>query len=234
MKKHIPNSITLLNLCSGIIAIIIALNNKLEMAAIMVIIASLFDFCDGFVARLLHVKSDIGKELDSLSDIISFGVAPGIIMYQLYVTSGNFALNQIGINVFALLFPILYACFSALRLAKFNLDTRQTENFIGLPTPAGAYVLISLPFFPTFAYSIIVFSCLIILLCYLMVSNLPLFSLKFKNLKLKENIFRYILLFVSAVSIFIIQFKAIPFIILLYIVLSIIGFYHNKLKIKKV
>ena len=234
MKKHIPNSITLLNLCSGITAIIVAMENRLELAAIMVIIASLFDFCDGLVARLLHVKSDIGKELDSLSDVVSFGVAPAIIIYQLYFHVGTFTLNKLSINIAVLLFPMLYACFAALRLAKFNIDTRQTENFRGLPTPGGAYVLISLPFFPSFEYSFILINTIIITLCYLMVSNIPLFSLKFKNLKLKENIFRYMLLFISIILIALLQFKAIPFIIFVYIVLSIIEMYFKKLNTKNV
>ncbi len=234
MKKHIPNSITLLNLCSGIIAIIVAMKNNFELAAIMVIIASLFDFCDGLVARLLHVKSDIGKELDSLSDVVSFGVAPAIIMYQLYFHVGTFTLNKLSINIAVLLFPMLYACFAALRLAKFNIDTRQTENFRGLPTPGAAFVLISLPFFPTFEYSLILINTIIITLCYLMISNIPLFSLKFKNLKLKENIFRYILLFISIILVALLKFKAIPFIIFVYIVLSIIEIYFKKLNTKNV
>ena len=117
MKQHIPNTITLLNLVSGIVAIIFAMQGKLAWAAYMVILASVFDFADGMIARLLHVKTEMGKQLDSLSDVVSFGVAPAIIMYQLYLQVHPFQLNRFGINGIALLFPMCYACFAAYRLA---------------------------------------------------------------------------------------------------------------------
>ncbi|MBP7101692.1 MAG: CDP-diacylglycerol--serine O-phosphatidyltransferase [Bacteroidales bacterium] len=228
MKKNIPNIITLLNLASGIVAIILALHDYLYAAAIMVIVASLFDFCDGLVARLLHVNTVIGKELDSLSDVVSFGVAPAIMMYQLYLQSHDFIPNNYGINIPALICPILFVCFAAYRLAKFNLDTLQKENFRGLPTPAAAFVLISFPFFHINDYPIIIYTITILLLSFLMVSHIPLFSLKFKNLKPKDNIFRYILIFISVLLLGCLQLKAIPFIILIYILLSIIELYLNK------
>jgi len=225
MKQHIPNSITLLNLASGMIAIILAMQGNLPCAAYMVIIASVFDFADGMVARLLHVKTEIGKQLDSLSDVVSFGVAPGIIMYQLFLQTHAFQLNKFGINFIVLLFPALYACFAAYRLAKFNIDTRQTQSFIGLPTPAAAFVLISLPFFQSLQhcnYFVAIYVGIIILLCYLMVSSIPLFSLKFENMKPKNNFTRYVLICISIILLILLQLRAIPFIILSYILLSII------------
>lgn len=235
MKKQIPNIITLLNLSAGVTAIVIALqNNKLAIAAMMVVLASFFDFFDGLAARLLRVKSTIGKELDSLADVVSFGVAPAIIIYRFYQQNINFQTNELfGVNFLFLLFPLLYVCFAAYRLAKFNIDTQQSENFRGLPTPAAAFVLISLPFFPFFHYSIISISTVIIALCYLMVSNLPLFSLKFKNLKLKDNLFRYILICLSILLLICFYFKAVPFIILTYMILSIIKFSLSKKLEKK-
>ncbi len=232
MKKHIPNIITLLNLSAGVIAIIIAFQeNKLQIAVIMLLLAAFFDFFDGLAARLLHVKSTIGKELDSLADITSFGVAPAIIIYQLYQQNTQFQINELGINFAFVLFPLFYVCFSAYRLAKFNTDTQQDENFRGLPTPAAAFVLISFTFFPFHSYSVIIISVTITALCYLMLSNLPLFSLKFKNLKPKDNIFRYILICISILLLGCFYFKAIPFIVLVYITLSIIKF--SLLKSKK-
>lgn len=228
MKKHIPNTITLFNLVAGIVAIIFAMHDNLQFAAIMVVVASLFDFFDGLVARLLHVKSEMGKELDSLADVVSFGVAPAILMYQLYLQTNHFQLNKYGLNIPALLFSILFACFAAYRLASFNLDTRQTENFRGLPTPAAAFVLISLPFFSINDYSILIFSIIILMLCFFMVSTIPLFSLKFQNLKLKENIFRYMLISISILLVGYLQFKAIPFIVLIYILLSLIEMLFKK------
>lgn len=233
MKQHIPNTITLLNLVSGIVAIIFAMQGKLAWAAYMVILASVFDFTDGMIARLLHVKTEMGKQLDSLSDVVSFGVAPAIIMYQLYLQVHPFQLNRFGINGIALLFPMCYACFAAYRLAKFNLDTRQTTSFIGLPTPAAAFVLISLPFFNTlqdYTYFIAIYNAVIMALCYLMVSSIPLFSLKFNNLKPKDNFIRYMLLVVSIVLLIILKIKAIPFIVLTYILLSIVEQKINKNK----
>ena len=144
IKKHIPNAITSLNLVSGCIAIILTFNFDLKYAAYFILLAAVFDFFDGMAARWLHVKSAIGKELDSLADIVSFGVAPGLIVFQLCAVSNDIVLFAGEINLvpfIALLIPV----FSALRLAKFNLDTRQTESFIGLPVPANALMIASLP-----------------------------------------------------------------------------------------
>lgn len=234
MKKHIPNFITLLNLCSGVMAIWIAMHNELKLAAIMVIVAAVFDFFDGFSARLLHVKTNIGKELDSLSDIVSFGVAPAIIVSQLYAKIYGFSIDNLELNIIILCFPIIYVCCASLRLAKFNLDSEQTEHFKGLPTPAAAFVLISLPFFEMNKYAPIIFSGTLLLLSVLMVSKLHLFSLKFQNLKLKDNLFRYILIIIGGILLCVLFLKAIPFIILIYILLSIVeNQYSKKFNVKK-
>lgn len=236
MKKHIPNFITTLNLFSGCIGIVIALQYRIDYAAYFIVVAALFDFLDGMGARLLHVKSEIGKELDSLADVVSFGVLPGIIVYQLMANSPN--VPEIGsftfINVFALIafiIPIL----SAVRLAKFNLDTRQTTSFIGLPVPANALLLGSLPLIKMQAgYSeslswltaitdnYYVLAVIAIGISLLLVSEIPLISLKFKNLKFADNKPQYILVLFALISFILITFSAIPLIILAYIVLSLI------------
>ena len=220
MKKQIPNVVTLLNLASGCFAILLATQGHLEEAAVMVLLASVFDFFDGFAARLLHVKSGMGKELDSLADVVSFGVAPAVIIYQLYVSTGTCNIQLYDIWIVPACLSVLFPCFVAFRLAKFNLDTRQTEIFYGLPSPAAAFVLISFVFFPQNSFSFFIYTLVIILLCVFMLSNIPLLSLKFKDFKFRNNIFRYILVFVSFILIITLVFRSIPFIILTYLVLS--------------
>ena len=220
MKKQIPNVVTLLNLASGCFAILLATQGHLEEAAVMVLLASVFDFFDGFAARLLHVKSGMGKELDSLADVVSFGVAPAVIIYQLYVSTGTCNIQLYDIWIVPACLSVLFPCFVAFRLAKFNLDTRQTEIFYGLPSPAAAFVLISFVFFPQNSFSFFIYTLVIILLCVFMLSNIPLLSLKFKDFKFLNNIFRYILVFVSIILIITLVFRSIPFIILTYLVLS--------------
>ena len=238
MKTHIPNFITLLNLSAGVMAILLASMELLEEAAIMVIIASIFDFFDGFAARLLNAKSNIGKQLDSLADMVSFGVAPAMIMY--FVLSDrldNPVITmdyQLIMRVSTLIVPLLFPCFVALRLAKFNLDERQTTVFYGLPSPAAAFVLISLPFFPPFDYSLYVYTGIILLLGFLMLSNIRLFSLKFTTYKIKDNIFRYALLIVALLLLFFLRMRSLPFIILAYIVLSMVQNLLNKLNTKQI
>lgn len=236
MKKHIPNFITTLNLFSGCTGIIIALQYRIDYAAYFIAIAALFDFMDGMVARLLHVKSEIGKELDSLADVVSFGVLPGIIVYQLMANSPN--TPEAGlfsyINVFsliALIIPVL----SAVRLAKFNLDTRQTTSFIGLPVPANALFLGSLPlikmqagFSDSLSWLTIItdnyyaLAIIAIGMSLLLVSEIPLISLKFKNLKFSENKPQFILVAFAVITFALLTFTAIPLIILAYILLSLI------------
>ncbi len=236
MKKHIPNFITTLNLFSGCIGIIIALQYRIDYAAYFIAIAALFDFLDGMMARLLHVKSEIGKELDSLADVVSFGVLPGIIIYQLMANSenvpaaGSFTFISI-FSLIALIIPVL----SAVRLAKFNLDKRQTTSFIGLPVPANALFLGSLPlikmqagysdslsWLTTITDNYYVLAVIAIGMSLLLVSEIPLISLKFRNLKFVDNKPQFILVLIALISFILITFSAIPLIILTYILLSLI------------
>lgn len=235
MKKHIPNFITTLNLFSGCIGIIMALQfSRLDYAAYFIAIAAFFDFLDGLAARLLHVKSEIGKELDSLADVVSFGVLPGIIVYQLMINSPNTPVTSSFVSVFslvALIIPVL----SAVRLAKFNLDTRQTTSFIGLPVPANALFLGSLPLIKLQAGYSDSLSCLTVItdnyyalafiaigMSLLLVSGIPLISLKFKNLKFADNKAQFILVGFAVIAFASVTFTAIPLIILAYILLSLI------------
>ena len=200
IKKQIPNLLTCANLFSGCIGIVYAFNGDLKMVAFFVIISGIFDFFDGFAARLLHVKSDIGKELDSLADVISFGFLPGVIMFQLLkINSPTDILPYAG---------FIITVFSALRLAKFNIDTRQTEDFIGLNTPMNTFFIISLP--------------------YLLVSELKLFSMKINNLKWEPNKYKFIFLIISLVLLAFLKFAALPIILILYILFSQIHFKYSQ------
>ena len=234
MKKHIPNFITTLNLFSGCVGIIVALQYRIDYAAYFIALAAFFDFLDGMAARILHVKSEIGKELDSLADVVSFGVLPGILVYQLMSASPNSPVGGSYISIFslvALIIPIL----SAERLAKFNLDTRQTTSFIGLPVPANGLFLGSLPLIKmradyneSFAWltaitdNYYILAVIAIGMSLLLVSKIPLFSLKFSNLKFSKNKPQFILLIFAVASFALITFSAIPLIILAYIGLSLI------------
>ena len=234
MKKHIPNFITTLNLFSGCIGIILALQYRIDYAAYFIVIAAFFDFLDGMAARILHVKSEIGKELDSLADVVSFGVLPGIIVYQLMANSPNTPAAGSFISIFslaALIIPIL----SAVRLAKFNLDTRQTTSFIGLPVPANALFLGSLPlikmqagfsdslsWLTLFTDNYYVLAVIAIGMSLLLVSEIPLISLKFRNLKFADNKPQFILVIIAVISFILITFTSIPLIILSYILLSLL------------
>lgn len=204
MKKHIPNTLTLLNLVSGCIAIVNAFGGNFTGVVIWVMVAAAFDFFDGFAARLLHAPSSIGKELDSLSDVVSFGVAPAMAVFVLlrdYMSiPAVFSSAKTIVPYIAFVIP----AFSALRLAKFNLDERQTTSFIGFPTPANALFWISFCygmqpaapenealFFATIAF--------VLLLSVLMVAEIPMFSLKIKHFTFKENE-QQLLLFVILVA----------------------------------
>lgn len=245
IKKNIPNAITCLNLLCGCMGIIFALkgNTNLLYASYFIGLAAIFDFLDGFVARLLKVHSEIGKQLDSLADMVTFGVLPGIIMFQLICKLEGKASP---IAFIALLIPV----FSAIRLAKFNIDTRQSDSFIGVPTPATAILVASLPVIhviynlnllldklhpqqPGTHSFIIKVSLLLfhtyslvgitILMSFLMVSELPLFALKFKNFSWTDNKIRFIFLGLSLVMLIAIKLIAVPFIIVLYILLSVVN-----------
>lgn len=236
LVKHIPNAITCGNLLCGCLGIIEVFNGRLTNASLLMLVAGILDFFDGFVARLLHVQSPIGKELDSLADMVTFGALPGFIMYYLigyYSNFGVFATNNW--CYVALLIPI----FSALRLAKFNIDTRQSDQFIGVPTPANAIFLGSFPFLfqtPLFAHLLIghpslVMAILVVIciVCSLMlVAPLPLIALKFKNFTWKDNKARFSLIGIGALLLIFLQTLALPLIIILYVLFSMVVFWRNK------
>ncbi|MDR1792738.1 MAG: CDP-diacylglycerol--serine O-phosphatidyltransferase [Bacteroidales bacterium] len=222
MKKNIPNLLTLLNLASGAIAILLATQSHTDYAALFLLLAAVFDFLDGFAARILHVKSEVGKELDSLSDMVSFGLAPAMIGVFHLQSIDNQLFTFSWQNIFFFAFILLYPCCAALRLAKFNLDTRQSEHFLGLPTPAAAFVLMTLQFFPVIDCISWIYIIVSLFLCILMLIEIPLISLKFKNFYFKENIFRYILILCAAILLIFFHLKAVPFIIALYILLSVL------------
>lgn len=230
--SFIPNTITSFNVLSGSLSVVFAFEGNLIISGILIFVAAIFDFFDGMSARLLNAYSDMGKELDSLADMISFGLAPAVIAHVLIRQQlPNFTLTEAPfLQLFIVFFPFIITIFSALRLAKFNVDTRQTESFIGLATPANAMVWASFPFILYF-YNDSFFAQLItnqifilvlsLIMSLLLVAELPMFSLKFKNLKLAENQSRFI--FLAGCLAFIIFFKlaGIPLIILWYIILSI-------------
>jgi len=235
---NIPNAITIGNLIFGFFAILYAFHGKIELAAYLIFCASIFDFLDGFLARKLNSQSQFGKELDSLADNVSFGVAPAAIIYNLLKNSFSAEQNLVsllGENFIAYIILILTVSvpvFSAIRLAKFNTDNRQNESFFGLPTPATAIFIASLPI--VFAYSensgivevlqnVYFITGMVVFLCVAMVSEIRLFSLKFKDFSWGENKIRYIFLALSLVIIVILKFVALPLLIVLYICISIVS-----------
>lgn len=235
LYKNIPNLITLLNLFSGLLSIYFATKGDLSAAGWLIFLAAAFDFLDGMSARILKAWSEIGKQLDSLADVVSFGVAPAFIVHYLIMSShGRQSWELFGFDIIPMV-PFLLPLFSAFRLAKFNVDDRQTDNFLGLPTPATGILLASLPLIKAEMYAgqslfyMIVTNTyfylgLVIVLSLLMVSELPLFGLKFKRIQLKGNEIRYFFLAASAVLLIVLQVTAIPFIIGLYLLLSLVVF----------
>ncbi len=232
--KHLPNLITLANLFCGSIAVIYAVEENFEYAGLFVVLGIFFDFFDGLAARLLKVTGELGKQLDSLADMVTSGVVPGIIMFKLIQinleANGNIFIFEDPILDVALigLFLTLAAC---LRLAKFNIDDRQTTSFIGLPTPAMSLFVVSLPLIQqysdvAFAKELISNNYVLIaitwILSYLMNSEITLFSLKFKDYSIKNNFIKYLFLIISLLLILIIPFLSIHIIIILYIIFSLI------------
>lgn len=228
MKKHIPNAITCLNLFAGCLALYFAFNDNLIYTAYLVGIAAVLDFMDGMVARVLNAYSEIGKQLDSLADMVSFGVVPGVTIFMLLSKlSGSFLGIPENIVPF---FGFLITIFSALRLAKFNIDTRQTTSFIGLPTPACTIFVVSLPLIiehgGLLTFELILNPVFLLLttfiMSFLLVAELPLFALKFTSLRWQDNSVRFIFLGLSIVLLALLKFAAIPLIIVLYVLLSIL------------
>lgn len=227
IKKHIPNSLTCCNLMCGCMATGAAFYGNYRWAIVMIIVGAVFDFFDGMVARLLHVSSPIGKELDSLADVVTFGVAPSAILFHLFHRVHYPEFIQ-PIEDFLPYTAFLMAAFSALRLAKFNLDERQTSSFIGLPTPANALFwgslvvgqhafLVSLKFNAVFLFLFMLLSCM------LLVAEIPLFALKFKDLSWQNNSIKYIFL-VGCLAFLPLGVSSIAAMIVWYVLLSIVVF----------
>ncbi|OCK42307.1 phosphatidylserine synthase [Tenacibaculum soleae] len=239
MKKHIPNLLTLGNLLCGTIATIFAIKGDFVGTAILVITGIVFDFFDGFAARMLNVQGELGKQLDSLADMVTSGVVPGIVMLQLIISALNVdAASYFGIDMYGAtgsnlpyigLLLTLGACY---RLANFNIDTRQSDSFIGIPTPAMTLFVISLPLIIEFSkqsffidlinnqYFLIAIT---FILTFLMNAEVPLFALKFKTFGVKENALKYIFLALSVVLLVFLKFVAVPLIIVLYVIMSVIN-----------
>ena len=246
MKKYIPNLITLLNLFCGCIAIFFAVHGMFEMVAVFVFLGIVFDFFDGFAARLLNVKSELGLQLDSLADMVTSGVVPGIVMFKMLEMastggwSAGFGVDDSGTMLWRSfkvsasglvpLFGLVITLASAYRLAKFNIDENQTDSFIGLPTPANTLLIISLPLILLYHNNDILNSIILnqwfligltILSAYLLNSKLKLFALKFKNWNFQDNAIRYLFIIVSMLCLATLKYLAIPAIIALYILLSV-------------
>lgn len=230
IKKHIPNTITCCNLLSGCVSILFTCYNHLLWASAMIFIAAVFDFFDGFAARMLNAKSPIGAELDSLSDVISFGVAPSFILAWFMSKLGiGWWIHDV--NIFPML-AFIIAAFAAVRLAKFNIDTRQSHNFIGLPVPTVGLFIASLPFMlfsigsDTLLYQVVMnpyfLLAMVAVFSWLMISEVPFFSFKIKNLKFNDNVLRYFVVIFAVIAVIIMKLAALPFVFLFYILLSVI------------
>ncbi len=234
MKKHIPNIITCCNLVCGCIATGVAFSANLPVnyfwAIVFILAGAVFDFFDGMVARALGVSSPIGKELDSLADVVTFGVAPSAMIFALFheVQYPQFMEPLRNVMPYT---AFVMAAFSALRLAKFNLDTRQTTSFIGLPTPANALFWGSLivgqhAFLVSGRFNALFLFLFMLLFCFLLVAELPLFALKFKNLSWKDNAIKYIFL-LGSLPCFLLEESCFAAIILWYVLLSIVALYTS-------
>jgi CDP-diacylglycerol--serine O-phosphatidyltransferase len=230
MKKNIPNLITCLNLLCGCAAVTFAFHGRLDMTAYLTALALVFDFADGMIARLLHVHSELGKQLDSLADVISFGLVPGVVVYHLLLRSSLELISTQNSLPYHLIpyFGFVITAFSAIRLAKFNIDTRQSDSFIGLPTPANTMVFVSLPLIlmssGSYISSLILNPYFLIILSsimsWMLIAEIPLFALKFKSFGWKENRVKYLFLIVCLVLLCAFLFAAVPILIFLYILIS--------------
>jgi CDP-diacylglycerol--serine O-phosphatidyltransferase len=245
--KNIPNLFTLLNLICGCIAIVFILQTgetivqmdqsgatqvflpeKIWWGSLFLFAAALIDFLDGFLARMLHASSEMGKQLDSLSDVVSFGVAPGMILYQLLRISYAQQEDGLDVSFLALVPAFIYSGAAAWRLAKFNISTSQSYSFIGVPTPAAGLVVASFPLIifyeyfglQTFFINTWVLYAIIILLSYLMVSSHNFMAIKFTDYSFQNNRVKYMLLIIALISAFMLKWLAVPVVFVLYLVLS--------------
>lgn len=252
--KNIPNLFTLLNLFFGCIAIVFILQTgesivflqpegltevnlpeKITWGAFFIFLAAIVDFLDGFVARLLNSGSAMGKQLDSFADLVSFGVAPGLILYQLLRISYAQQENGLDISIGWLLPAFLVPCAAAWRLARFNLDEKQEYIFKGVPVPAVGLTIASFPMiihFQSFHLQFVLITkwvlyLIIFLLSYLMISPLPMISMKFKDYSLKNNLSKYILLFMGIIALVALKWLCVPVIFIAYVLVSL--FFKNKI-----
>ncbi|WP_396166875.1 CDP-alcohol phosphatidyltransferase family protein [Flavobacterium sp.] len=237
MKKHIPNTITLLNLLAGLLALIHAFNGNYNEAFSLVCLGIFFDYWDGFFARIWKVQSPIGLQLDSLADMVTSGVVPGLVMYKMLAdiqeNQSQYNLTEdtyyMGVVPYLGFLITLASCY---RLAKFNIDTRQTDSFIGLPTPANALLIMSIPmiqFHSEFEWLVdflsnpFVLVGITVLSSYLLNAEIPLFSLKVKSFSWEKYKMQVVFLIISLILIIFLEFIAIPIIILLYVILSLLN-----------
>lgn len=234
IKKHIPNIITLLNLFCGCIAIIFITNKDFQMAFLFVSLGIFLDFFDGFFARLFKVSSPLGLQLDSLADMVTSGVVPGFVMFMMLA---DFDLETSNLYAYLGFVVTLGACF---RLANFNIDTRQTDSFIGLPTPANALFILSLPlilqnenyiFISQILHSTWFLLVVVVISSYIMNAEIPLFSLKIKKFTIKDNLLQIVFLTLSIIILLFLQFLGVAIVIIMYVLLSVIQniFFKKKL-----
>jgi CDP-diacylglycerol---serine O-phosphatidyltransferase len=247
--KQIPNIFTLINLVFGCIAIVLILQTgetiaimddmgatqvmlpeKIWQGSLFIFGAAIVDFLDGFLARLLKANSEKGKQLDSLCDVVSFGVAPGMILYQLLRIGYAQQENGLDVSVAALFPAFIFSAAVAWRLAKFNISTNQTYSFRGVPSPAGGLLIASFPLIIWYTQyvgvkqlliNVWVLYAVILVVGYLMISNVPFMAMKFKDLSLRNNILKYLLLAISLIAILLLQWASVPVIFVLYIVFSL-------------
>ncbi|MFV5686379.1 CDP-alcohol phosphatidyltransferase family protein [Flavobacterium sp. GB2R13] len=230
IKKHIPNLITLLNLFCGCIALVFAFHRNFEMAFYFVCLGIFLDFFDGFFARLFKVSSPLGLQLDSLADMVTSGVVPGLVMYQMLINTST-TMSESYMQIFPYL-GFIITLGSCYRLANFNIDTRQTDSFIGLPTPANALFVLSLPLVLKYSDSLFLLEILTnqwvllvvtLLSAYMLNAEIPLFSLKIKKFSFKDNALQIIFLLLSLLLLVFFQYLGIPLLIIFYILLSVVN-----------
>lgn len=251
--KNIPNIFTLLNLVFGCLAIVVTLQNgiiisvdaegaqlldipeKIWMASLFIGIAAVVDFLDGFVARLFKANSEMGKQLDSLADVVSFGVAPAMIIYQFLRLSFSQEEGGLDVSLFWLMPAFILPCAAAWRLARFNLDTSQAYHFKGMPVPAAGIFVASLPLIywnvnEAWAQNILLnkwfLYAIVLLLSGLMVSRLPLMAMKFKDFSIQNNWPKYLLIVITIIALIILKWLAIPITVLAYVLISLL--FKNK------
>jgi CDP-diacylglycerol---serine O-phosphatidyltransferase len=229
VKAHIPNFITLLNLFSGSIAVIYALEGNMKLTALFLCLGIFFDFFDGLLARKLKVQSELGVQLDSLADMVTSGLVPGLVLFYLLGLAPQPSWETHNLLPY---FGLLVTLASAYRLAKFNISENQSDAFIGLPTPANALLIIALPLILDFQNNDVINAIILnpwfligvtILSCFLLNAPIKLIALKFKTWNFKDNASRYILILLSLVLLIVFQFAGIPLVIISYIILSLVS-----------